>query len=66
MVVTCSPMYLSLGAELHVLHPLPVALELGQRLPLHPLMELHRLLQRLDAPLQVHLVADLTLVLGQA
>lgn len=61
-----SSVYLSLGAKLHVLHPLPVALELGQRLSLHPLVELHGLLQRLDPPLQVHLVADLTLVLEQA
>lgn len=55
--------YLSLGAELHVLHPLTVALKLGQRLALHPLVELHGLLQRLDPLLQVHLIADLTLVL---
>lgn len=57
--------YLSLSAKLHVLHPLTVALKLCQRLPLHPLMQLHRLLQRLDPPLQVHLIADLTLVLEQ-
>lgn len=61
-----SPFYLSLGAKLHVLHPLTVALELSQRLPLHPLVELHGLLQRLDPPLQVHLIADLTLILEQA
>lgn len=60
---TPQPVYLSLGAELHVLHPLTVALELGQRLSLHPLVQLHGLLQRLDPPLQVHLIADLALVL---
>lgn len=57
--------YLRLSAKLHVLHPLTVALKLCQCLPLHPLMQLHRLLQRLDPPLQVHLIADLTLVLEQ-
>lgn len=57
--------HLSLRAELHVLHPLTIALELCQRLTLHPLMELHGLLQRLDPPLQVHLIADFRLVLGQ-
>lgn len=57
--------HLSLGAELHVLHPLTIALELSQCLTLHPLMELHGLLQRLDPPLQVHLIADLRLVLEQ-
>lgn len=56
-------LYLRLGAELHVFHPLAVALELGQRLPLHALVQLHGLLQRLDPPLQVQLVADFTLVL---
>ena len=58
-----SSVYLSLSAKLHVLHPLTVALELSQRLSLHPLVELHRLLQRLDPPLQVHLITDLALVL---
>lgn len=57
--------YLRLGAELHVLHPLTVALELSQRLSLHPVVELHGLLQGLDPLLQVHLIADFTLVLRQ-
>lgn len=60
-----SSIYLSLSAELHVFHPLTVALELGQGLPLHPLVEFHWLLQRLDPLLQVHLIADLALVLWQ-
>ncbi len=54
---------LCLCAQLHVLHPLTVRLELRQGLPLHPLVQLHGLLHRLNAPLQVHLVADLALVL---
>lgn len=57
--------HLSLRAELHVLHPLTIALELSQCLTLHPLVELHGLLQGLDPPLQVHLIADLRLVLQQ-
>lgn len=63
--VVCRLAYLGLRAELHVLHPLTIALELSQRLTLHPLVELHGLLQRLDPPLQVHLIADLRLVLEQ-
>lgn len=58
-----SSAHLGLRAQLHVLHALTIALELSQGLTLHPLVELHGLLQRLDPPLQVHLVADLRLVL---
>lgn len=54
---------LRLRAQLHVLHPLTVRLELRQGLALHPLVQLHGLLQGLNPPLQVHLVADLALVL---
>lgn len=57
--------HLSLRAQLHVLHPLTVALKLRQCLTLHPLVELHGFLQRLDPLLQVHLIADLRLVLGK-